>query len=45
MSDDKLWTMLERYVDKTREHKNFENIDTTVKSKMNIKTLRAYNIK
>jgi transposase len=28
VSDDKLWTMLERYVDRTREHENFENIDT-----------------
>jgi transposase len=27
VSDDKLWSMLERYVDKTREHENFENID------------------
>jgi len=27
VSDDKLWSMLERYVDKTREHENFEDID------------------
>ena len=26
-SDDKLWDMLDRYIDKTREHENFENID------------------
>jgi len=26
-SDDKLWSMLERYIDTTREQENFENID------------------
>ena len=27
-SDDKLWHMLERYIDKTRVHENFEDIDS-----------------
>jgi transposase len=26
-SDDKLWNMLDRYINKTREHEDFENID------------------
>jgi len=27
VSDDKLWNMLERYIDATREHENFEDVD------------------
>lgn len=26
-SDDKLWSMLERYIDTTREHENFKDVD------------------